>query len=124
MPVLQGQVSRDDVAALCVELLEQPAALNTTFEVCSSGPAGELQDLKVRGSIIWIVCACSAAVRPIGGKGAAGPRGVAPTVSAVLACLMNERCRLAHQLGSHLLRWPSGGQQDLQVHVAPALLAL
>ncbi len=49
MPVLQGQVSRDDVAALCVELLEQPAALNTTFEVCSSGPAGGQQDLKVHG---------------------------------------------------------------------------
>ena len=50
MPVLQGQVSRDDVAALCVELLEQPAALNTTFEVCSSGSAGEQQDLKVPSS--------------------------------------------------------------------------
>ena len=50
MPVLQGQVSRDDVAALCVELLEQPAASNTTFEVCSSGSAGEQQDLKVHSS--------------------------------------------------------------------------
>ena len=95
MPPLQGQVSRDDVAALCVELLEQPAALNTTFEVCSSSsPAGETQDLKVHGSVTWT------AFRAIC-KGCAEcckEGRICSTVSAVLACLTNKYCRLAHQL--------------------------
>ena len=38
-PVLQGQVSCDDVASLCV-VLEQPATLNTTFEVSAAALQG------------------------------------------------------------------------------------
>ena len=33
---MQGKVSRQDVAELCVELLAQQAALDTTFEVKST----------------------------------------------------------------------------------------
>ncbi len=35
---LRGKVSREDVAELCVALLDQPAAVNTTFEVGSTVP--------------------------------------------------------------------------------------
>lgn len=35
---IKGKVSREDVAQLCVQLLSQPAALNTTFEIGSSVP--------------------------------------------------------------------------------------
>lgn len=35
---LKGKVSRDDVAALCCALLQQPGGANMTFEVGSSVP--------------------------------------------------------------------------------------
>jgi nucleoside-diphosphate-sugar epimerase len=35
---MRGKVSREDVAELCVALLDQPAAVNTTFEVGSTVP--------------------------------------------------------------------------------------
>ncbi len=33
---LQGKISREDIAELCVELLSTPAALDTTFEIKST----------------------------------------------------------------------------------------
>ncbi|GAB4824163.1 hypothetical protein N2152v2_011209 [Parachlorella kessleri] len=35
---IRGKISREDVAQLCVELLQQPAAANTTFEIKSTVP--------------------------------------------------------------------------------------
>lgn len=39
---LTGQTSRIDVAAACVEALQQPAAANKTFELISQGPRPEV----------------------------------------------------------------------------------
>lgn len=36
--VPQGKISRDDIADLCVELLDIPAAVGTTFEIKSTVP--------------------------------------------------------------------------------------
>ena len=36
--VMQGKVSRQDVAELCVQLLSLPDALDTTFEIKSTVP--------------------------------------------------------------------------------------
>ena len=37
---VQGKISRDDVAELCVEALSRPSVCNTTFEVRSTEPIG------------------------------------------------------------------------------------
>ena len=37
-PDMQGKVSRQDVAELCVELLDQQAAIDMTFEIKSTVP--------------------------------------------------------------------------------------
>jgi len=39
--VIKGKISRQDVAELCVELLDMPEAVNTTFEIKSTVPFSE-----------------------------------------------------------------------------------